>query len=302
MSRAPGPAWAGPSPSDQGSGPTPSIRGSGPTPSIQAPDPGGMTIYSSETDDLLASQQRDPLLRYLTSRIVHHVSKALPAEARVLDVGCGVGRTSVALAKAGFDVQGVDPSPRVVELASSHAGLVLSGAQSSRGTIKVPRFAVGDATQAIPPEWRGQFDGVVCSEVIEHVDSPAAVVAYCADALRTGGWAVLTTPHQRSQWTAMDTYAGHVTRFEVAEVAVLLQGRFKIARLETEGFPFQRTAMKLYDASLKSGDRRHEYEGIRDRPAYRAYVRVMPWLLQVDHLLASLRRGTTIIAVAQRND
>jgi SAM-dependent methyltransferase len=294
----------------------------------QARDAGGMAIYSSETSDLLASQQRDPLLRFLTDRVVSSLKTRLPPGSRVLDVGCGIGRTSLALAQAGYQVDGVDPSPRAVELARAHAEKAwrerevradrsalehgparAAGASSPRATavgatptaVGPPRFSVGDATMPIAAEWRGQFDGVVCSEVIEHVDRPEAVLAFCADALRSGGWAVVTTPHQRRQWTAMDTYAGHVTRFETDEVESLLSGRFRIERLETEGFPFQRTAMRLYDATLKAGGQRHEYEGIRDRPAYRAYVTVMPWLLRVDHLLAGLRRGTTIVAVAQRS-
>jgi SAM-dependent methyltransferase len=41
---------------------------------------------------------------------------------RILDVGCGTGRHCKALAAAGFDVVGVDISPRFVSLASEQAG------------------------------------------------------------------------------------------------------------------------------------------------------------------------------------
>src|SRR5262249_47601420 len=159
------------------------------------------------------SQHRDPLLRHLTSTIVALARHYCPptGATRLIDVGCGVGRTSFALAEAGYRVTGVDPSARAIELAREDAGTVAVPAAQ-------PAFAVGEATAAAPEAWHGSFDVAVCSEVIEHVTEPAAVVAYCRDVLRPGGLLVLTTPHDRAQWTVMDDYAGHVTRFSPAEI------------------------------------------------------------------------------------
>jgi hypothetical protein len=98
----------------------------------------------------------------------------------------------------------------------------------------------------------------------------------------------------------LDDYAGHVTRFEVPELVHYLEPHFDVVEVWTEGFPFQRMVMKLYDASIRRGGSQHEFEAIRDRPAYRAYVRVMPALLSVDHLLRRLKRGTTIVVTARK--
>jgi SAM-dependent methyltransferase len=212
-----------------------------------------------------------------------------PPPARALDLGCGIGRTTLALARAGYAVIGVDPSPRAIEVAREGIG-----PQSALDL----RFEVGDATAAPPIEWSSKFDLAVCSEVIEHVTAPERVIAYLRSVLRPDGILLLTTPHDRRQWTVMDDYAGHVTRFSPGEIESLLEG-FAVLDLATEGFPFQRLAMWSYDRMRPPGQE-HEFSSFGHSPAYRAYVLVMPLLLDLDHVLRRLRRGTTLVATARK--
>jgi ubiquinone/menaquinone biosynthesis C-methylase UbiE len=44
----------------------------------------------------------------------------LEAGSRVLDIGCGTGKLTAALAERGLDVEAVDPGPRMVEIARRH--------------------------------------------------------------------------------------------------------------------------------------------------------------------------------------
>ncbi|MEZ5229536.1 MAG: class I SAM-dependent methyltransferase [Acidimicrobiales bacterium] len=69
---------------------------------------------------------------------------------RVLDVGCGPGRHSLALAELGFDVVGVDIAERFVRLANEAA---VSSGLDERAT-----FTVADA-RALP--FDGEFDAVI---------------------------------------------------------------------------------------------------------------------------------------------
>jgi SAM-dependent methyltransferase len=209
-----------------------------------------------------------------------------------LDVGCGVGRTSLALALEGWTVLGIDPSARAVRLAQRSA----AATPAVRGRVA---FEVADATQPPPSPWQAGFDLVVCSEVIEHVADPAAVVDLTWRVLKPGGILLLTTPHDPGQWTVLDEYAGHVQRFTLGALRGLL-GQFELLDLATEGFPFQRAAMQLYQRARSATGSTHSHDAIGQSRLYDLYVRSMPALLAVDHQLRRLGLGTTIVAVARR--
>ena len=263
-----------------------------------------MQIYDADTSDLLRSQYRDPLLRHLTRTIVALVRRygPDPARVRVIDIGCGVGRTSLALARGGYPVVGVDPSERAVEVARSEAQATVPEVKTEDAEPQWTgrtAFHVGDASADAPVDWQGAFDIAVCSEVIEHVEVPERVIGYARSVLRPGGILILTTPHDRAQWTIMDDYAGHVTRFTPGEIEALLAG-FDVLELATEGFPFQRLAMRAYDRLLARRGGQHAFDRFGNSPAYHVYTALMPYLLNIDHHLRGLKRGTTIVAVGQR--
>jgi 2-polyprenyl-6-hydroxyphenyl methylase / 3-demethylubiquinone-9 3-methyltransferase len=102
--------------------------------------------------------------------------------ARVLDVGCGGGILSEALARAGANVVGIDLAPRVLEVARLH--LHESGQQVDYREISV---------EALAAELPAAFDAVTCMEMLEHVPDPASVIAACAALLKPGGRVFLST-------------------------------------------------------------------------------------------------------------
>jgi ubiquinone/menaquinone biosynthesis C-methylase UbiE len=72
----------------------------------------------------------------------------LASGARVLDVPCGQGRHAHLLAEAGFDVDGLDYSPQLLQLAKR------------RGTGARLRYTRGDM-RTLPTRWTGRFDAVL---------------------------------------------------------------------------------------------------------------------------------------------
>lgn len=102
--------------------------------------------------------------------------------ARVLDVGCGGGILSEALAASGANVTGIDLAPRVLEVARLH--LLESG-----HTVDYREISV----EALVEESPATFDAITCMEMLEHVPDPASIIAACASLLKPGGRLFLST-------------------------------------------------------------------------------------------------------------
>lgn len=114
---------------------------------------------------------------------LRYVADRMPlAGAKVLDVGCGAGLLSEAMALAGAHVTALDLAPELVKVARLHA--LESGA-----TVDYRVQAVEEVAAAAP----ATFDIVTCMEMIEHVPDPPAVIRACAMALKPGGRLFVST-------------------------------------------------------------------------------------------------------------
>ena len=136
----------------------------------------------------LASRWWDPQgpqrpLHELNPARLGYVRDRLPlAGARVLDVGCGAGLLSEALAREGAAVTALDLAPELIDVAKLH--LLESG-------LKVDYRL--QSVEALAAEAPGTFDAITCMEMLEHVPDPAAIVRACATLLKPGGQLFLST-------------------------------------------------------------------------------------------------------------
>ena len=101
---------------------------------------------------------------------------------KVLDVGCGGGILSEAMAAAGAEVSGIDLSEKALKVAKLH--LLESG-------LKVDYQMI--AAETLAEQKPGEFDVVTCMEMLEHVPQPAAIVAACARLVKPGGHVFFST-------------------------------------------------------------------------------------------------------------
>ena len=100
----------------------------------------------------------------------------------VLDVGCGGGILSEALADAGATVTGIDLADKSLSVARLH--LLESGKKVDYRKV---------AVEALAEERPAHYDVVTCMEMLEHVPDPAAVVAACANLVKPGGHVFFST-------------------------------------------------------------------------------------------------------------
>ncbi|WP_420466696.1 bifunctional 2-polyprenyl-6-hydroxyphenol methylase/3-demethylubiquinol 3-O-methyltransferase UbiG [Panacagrimonas sp.] len=103
-------------------------------------------------------------------------------EKRALDVGCGGGILSEALAARGAQVTGIDLAEAALEVARHHAHI---------GGLSIDYRL--SAAEALATEAPASFDLVCCLEMLEHVPDPASVVQACAQLVRPGGDVVFST-------------------------------------------------------------------------------------------------------------
>jgi len=104
---------------------------------------------------------------------------------RVLDVGCGAGIISEALARLGAEVTAIDACEDNIEAARRHKEADTAGLPNlSYLCTSVEELAASDTDK---------FDAVVASEVIEHVDNQEMFVGVCSSICRPGGSLFLTT-------------------------------------------------------------------------------------------------------------
>lgn len=101
---------------------------------------------------------------------------------RCLDVGCGGGILSEALALRGAQVTGIDLAEKPLAVARTHAKA--SGAKVDYRLI---------AAEDLLPDEAGRYDVVTCLELLEHVPEPDSLVQACADLTRPGGHLFFST-------------------------------------------------------------------------------------------------------------
>ena len=103
-------------------------------------------------------------------------------DAAVLDVGCGGGLLSEALAQAGAKVTAIDLAPNLLKVARLH------GLESG---IKVDYREM--PVEALAEQAPASFDAITCMEMLEHVPEPASIIEACAKLLKPGGCLFLST-------------------------------------------------------------------------------------------------------------
>ena len=117
-------------------------------------------------------------------------------EARLLDAGCGSGRTLDELARYGH-VSGIDLSPAAVAAAQRRG-------HDDVHVARIEELPFADAT----------FDVVTCLDVVEHTPDDHATLAELRRVTRPGGLLLVTVPAYQALWSWHDEVNLHYRRYE----------------------------------------------------------------------------------------
>jgi polyprenyldihydroxybenzoate methyltransferase/3-demethylubiquinol 3-O-methyltransferase len=105
-------------------------------------------------------------------------------------IGCGAGILAEPLARLGADVTAIDPVVENIAMADSHRMGDKGVADNLKyECVSIEEFAMRD-------QMAESFDGVIASEVVEHVDDIELFVSSGAKCLKSGGHLFVTTINQ----------------------------------------------------------------------------------------------------------
>jgi 2-polyprenyl-6-hydroxyphenyl methylase/3-demethylubiquinone-9 3-methyltransferase len=136
--------------------------------------PGDIWWNEQEQLSMLRTMVNPARVRFFHDVLVYDLQLELWRRS-VLDIGCGGGLLAEEFAMLGLAVTGLDPSVASLITARNHARESVLDIEYLAGTGEKLPFA------------NGSFDVVVCADVLEHVDSPLAVIGEIARVLNEDG-------------------------------------------------------------------------------------------------------------------
>ncbi len=135
------------------------------------------------------SKYRSGSFRKRSDFFAEQVLPLIPVPGHWLDAGCGSGYFSRMLTASGLNVNGVDASRPMVEMARELAG------EASLGDVLVFNSVVTVESLPFPDD---HFDGCICLSVLEYLDHPHLCLDELQRVLKPGGLLILSVPHRLS--------------------------------------------------------------------------------------------------------
>ncbi len=237
------------------------------------------------TYDRMRELQRDHWWFVGRRRIIEALLEglALPAHAKILEVGCGPGGNLSMLGRFG-EVMGLEPDEPSRAYATESTGVSIAGGSLPDGLPFAP----------------ASFDLVCAFDVIEHVDADAASVAALGALLKPGGYIAATVPANAWMWSRHDELHHHKRRYRLGAFRRLFEGAGlrvrKASYFNAVLFPpiAAVRAAKLLIGSDSSDDDAMPSKAVNDLLAG-VFGAERHWLKR-----AALPFGVSIVLVAQR--
>ena len=131
----------------------------------------------------------------------------LPADARILEIGCGTGHNFQMLSEFGH-VDGLELDDEARALAEQRLG---------RRVLDSPLPQLAGVPEA-------HYDLIAALDVIEHIDDDNSAVAAIASRLKPGGKFIATVPAHQWLWSAHDAVSHHKRRYSKRTLRHLIEG------------------------------------------------------------------------------
>lgn len=200
---------------------------------------------------------------------------------KTLDCGCGSGEFLKYLSNKGYsNLAGTDFSKESIKQSSSKISgdFYLSDLSNKNGLKKK------------------NYEAIVCSEVLEHVEDDALALKNLFKALRKGGFLFISVPYLNKNWSHHDEFSGHFRRYEVNELENKLKKiGFKVER----SFGWGNFVYSLYYVLLRRFEPKEVMsKNFKQKTSFIQEILLL--LFHVDNLFISKRNGQKLFIVAKK--
>jgi putative 4-mercaptohistidine N1-methyltranferase len=230
-----------------------------------------LLFHYGESDEILPWKTGPREALRFAQRCVRELinSSSVGRDARALDVGCAVGRSSFELAGHCREVIGIDSSAafiaaaeRIRQTGALPYEYAVEGARTASATAHLPagsvaervRFETGDAMDLRRD--LGTFDFVLAANLLCRLPDPRVFLARAAELVKPGGQLLLTTPFTwLEEFTPRNKWIGGTAESESAdELTRLLEPHFELKLSKDLPFLIREHARK-YQWSVAWGTR-----------------------------------------------
>jgi len=155
-------------------------------------------LYDIEDRNFWFKNRRELIYKFISAYIPNYASK------KMLEVGCGTGNVLHYLNEKGIDCDGAD--------------LFFEGLTFARRRTSKPLYQI-DVRQM---PFNSAFDIIGLFDVLEHITEDGLVVRNIFNALKPGGYLILTVPTLNILWSETDVVSFHKRRYRLSELEKLL--------------------------------------------------------------------------------
>jgi len=183
---------------------------------------------------------------------------------KVIDIGCGGGILTEAMARVGAHVTGIDKSNALISLAKQHA---------AENQLSIEYFLT-DA-EAFTQHHRQSYDVVCCMELLEHVPDPLSLIQACSDLAKPGASLFFST----------------INRHPRAYVLAILGAEYFLKTLPRGTHDYKKfiRPSELTTAARQANLRLHKFQGIHFNPLTQYYA--LGQDIRVNYLAAFRKRS-----------
>lgn len=190
-------------------------------------------VYEQEgLDGAIYRKRLDIVLRWIDEL-------AIPTQERVLEIGCGAGRCTVALAQRGYLIHATDSVEGMLNSTQEHA--------SEAGVSSSVTTSLGDAHNLPFPD--GSFGLVLAIGVIPYLNFPQKGLSEMARVLKPGGFLLVTAGNRWRLNDVLDPWGCPLVQPAKKLIGAIFR-RFRKGRPDDAGLPLRLDSLRTVDRWL----------------------------------------------------